>query len=201
MSRMVDTRGLACPQPVILTRRAMSEPDAQFITTIVDNDAARHNVSRMATRAGYSVEAEERDDGTHLHLRRRPPSASTAQLPETGRAEPLSGPLVLLVSGDGMGQGSEELAGVLIRSFLYTLGEVEPLPDTIIFLNSGVKLTTADSPVLEDLRTLEERGMELLACGTCLDYYGLSDELHVGEVSNMYTIAETMLRATKVLTL
>jgi len=200
MSKTVDARGLACPQPVILTRRAMSEPDALSITTIVDDETARHNVSRMATRAGYQVEAEERDDGTYVQLSRGSLGVAAAPQLAIGRVEAraASGPLVVLISSDRMGRGSEELGGVLIRSFFHTLGEVEPRPDTIIFLNDGVKLTTEGSPVLEDLQALAQKGVEILACGTCLGYHELREKLGVGEVSNMYSIAEMMLGAGKV---
>jgi selenium metabolism protein YedF len=100
-----------------------------------------------------------------------------------------------------MGRGDEELGHILIRGFFHTLGEVEPLPDTIIFLNSGVKLVVEGSPVLGDLVALCEQGIEVLACGTCLGHYGLKEKVAVGEVSNMYTIAETMLGAGKVVSL
>jgi len=81
------------------------------------------------------------------------------------------------------------------------LGEVQPLPEKIIFFNSGVKLVVEGSPVLEDLWALNERGVEILACGTCLGYYDLKEQIAVGEISNMYTIAETMLRAGKTISL
>ena len=109
---------------------------------------------------------------------------------------------MLVVSSEYMGRGEHaELGTVLVRGFFHTLGEVEPLPATIIFFNSGVKLAVEGSPVVEDLRALSERGIEILACGTCLDYYDLMDKLAVGEVSNMYTIAETMLGANRVVNL
>ena len=118
--------------------------------------------------------------------------------PTVGKAIPLSGPLVLVASSERMGRGEhDELGSVLIRSFFHTLGEVEPLPDTILFYNSGVKLVAEGSPVLDDLQALAGRGIEMLACGTCLGYYDLTDKVAVGEVSNMYTIAETILGAGK----
>jgi selenium metabolism protein YedF len=83
----------------------------------------------------------------------------------------------------------------LIRSFFHTLGEVEPLPETILFFNTGVKLTCEGSQVLDDLRVLETKGIEMLVCGTCLGYFELTEKLAVGQVSNMYDIAETMLGA------
>lgn len=200
MSRTVDARGLACPQPVILTRRAMSEPEAGSITTIVDDETAQQNVSRMAVRAGYEVGVEERADGVYLHLRRGALEEVSGPQPVVGRAVPVTGPLVLVVPGDRMGRGPDELGEVLMRAFFHTLGEVDPRPDVIIFFNDGVKLVVEGSSVLEDLRMLAESGVEILACGTCLGYLELDDKVAVGDVSNMYTIAETMLAAGKVLT-
>ena len=202
MTRIVDARGLACPQPVILTRQAMSEPQADRITIIVDSETALHNVSRMASKAGYEVTEEERGDLFHLHLA-RPTHAvgDPSPAPRAGKVLSPSGPLVLVVPGDRMGRGPEELGAILMRSFLHTLGEVNPRPDAIIFLNEGVKLTAEGSQVLEDLSGLAERGVEILVCGTCLDFFELKEKIAVGEVSNMYTITETLLRAGKVVTL
>ncbi|TEU11359.1 MAG: sulfurtransferase-like selenium metabolism protein YedF [Anaerolineales bacterium] len=197
MSKIVDARGLACPQPVVLTRKALQESDA--VVTIVDNETAKSNVSRMAARQGCQVDVEEREDGIYVHL-----TKGEKLVEETAPllvAAPASGPLVLTVPSDVMGRGDEELGGVLVRAFFHTLGEVEPLPQTIIFFNSGVKLVVEGSPVVEDLQALEAQGMEILACGTCLGYYGLKEKVAVGEVSNMYTIAETMLGTGKVVSL
>jgi selenium metabolism protein YedF len=195
VSKVVDCRGLACPQPVIQTRQAMAE-SAQ-VTAIVDNETAMSNVTRMAEKEGYLAEVEEREDGLYLHLSR------TGSLPQTeivgfASARGAEGPLVVLIASDGLGRGDDELGRILIRSFLYTLNEVEPLPNTLIFLNAGVKLAVEDSLVLEDLHALEERGVEILACGTCLGHFGLKERIAVGQISNMYCIAETLLRACRV---
>ena len=198
MVQTVDARGLPCPQPVILTRNALQESNA--VTTIVDNETAQHNVTRMAEKAGGTVQVEERDDGIYLHITKEEVPLEEAVLQPVGA--PAGGPLVLVVPSEFMGRGEHvELGQVLIRGFFHTLGEVEPLPDTLIFFNSGVKLVVEGSPVLEDLQGLNERGVEILACGTCLGYYDLKEKIAVGEVSNMYTIAETMLRAGKVVSL
>jgi selenium metabolism protein YedF len=205
VEKTIDARGLACPQPVILTRRAMREEGVTEIVTIVDNETSRRNVSRMAEREGYRVAVEEHGDEAHLRLTRpsaQVPGARVEAVAEpsmaVGRATPAAGPLVVLVAADTLGRGEPELGGILMRSFFHTLGEVEPLPDTVIFLNSGVRLVAEGSPVLEDLAALAERGVQVLACGTCLDYFALKDALRVGEISNMYTIAETLLRAGRV---
>ena len=202
MTQTVDARGLPCPQPVIMTRNALRE--GGDVTTIVDNDTARHNVTRMAERAGYTVQVEEREDGIYLHIggagslqRKAAPQTAPAGVPSAS-----DGWLVLVVPGEHMGRGEHaELGEILMRGFFHTLGEVELRPAVIIFFNRGVKLEVEGSTVVQDLQALRERGTEILACGTCLDYYGLKGQVAVGEVSNMYTIAETMLRAAKVLAL
>ena len=197
MSKVVDARGLPCPQPVILTRNAMQESDV--VTTIVDNATARQNVTRMAEKAGATVQVEQTDDGIVLHISSGPTPQEQDVACETA---PASGRLVLIIPSEFMGRGDDELGHILVRSFFHTLGEVAPLPDTIIFVNSGAKLAVEGSPVAEDLEALSERGIEILACGTCLDYYGLKNRLAaVGEISNMYTIAEALLSAGKVVRL
>jgi selenium metabolism protein YedF len=203
MTKTVDARGLACPRPVILTRNALKE--TSHVMTIVDNEAAKHNVTRMAEKTGHNVEVEEREDGTYIAIS-VPDTDVQETTPETEAATVVpaspSGPPVLFVSSEFMGRGAhDELGNVLIRGFFHTLGEVEPVPDTIVFINSGVKLTVEGSPVLEDLQALSERGVEILACGTCLSYYEIMEKLAVGEVSNMYSIAETLLNAGKVVNL
>lgn len=195
MPKTVDARGLACPQPVILTRAALAETDA--VLAIVDNETARQNVTRMAERSGWSVWAEKREDGIYLHIGKAETEAKVEVKAEV-EAKAKVGPLVLVIPSDTMGRGDDELGAILIRGFFHAVGQVSPQPDTLIFFNSGVKLVTEGSPVLEDLRAMADQGIELLACGTCLGYYGLKEKVAVGEVSNMYTIAETLLRAGKV---
>jgi selenium metabolism protein YedF len=197
MARIVDARGMPCPQPVILTRNAMQESDA--VTIIVDNETAQRNVTRVVKKAGASLQTEVQEDGIHLHVtREKAPMEETDPRPVS--ASP-GGPSVLVIPSEIMGRGDEELGGVLIRAFFHTLGEVEPLPDTIIFFNSGVKLVVEGSQVLGDIQALCERGAEVLACGTCLGHYELKDKVAVGEISNMYTIAEALLGAGKVVSL
>lgn len=196
MPKTVDARGLACPQPAILTRAALAEADA--VLAIVDNETARQNVTRMAEKAGWSVRAEAREDGIYLHIGKVKAEAKVEAEVEAKAEAGTAGPLVLVIPGDTMGRGDDELGAILIRGFFHAVGQVSPQPDTLIFFNSGVKLVVAGSPVLEDLRALCDQGVEILACGTCLGHYGLKEKVAVGEVSNMYTIAETLLRAGKV---
>jgi selenium metabolism protein YedF len=192
MTTTVDARGLACPQPVVRTRKAMQKADQ--VVTLVDNETSLTNVSRMAEKAGWMVGVVPAGDEYRIELTRKGTVTETEPL-AVGKAEVSSAPRVLVVSSDAMGRGTPELGSILIRSFFHTLGEVEPLPQTVVFFNSGVKLTCEGSPVLDDLRALETEGTEMLVCGTCLDYFELGKALAVGQVSNMYAIAETMLGA------
>jgi len=193
ITKTVDARGLACPQPVVLTKKALQGADK--VVTIVDNSAARENVSRLAKKEGCKVEIEEKSEGTFLQLTKT--RAKQATLPPA----PNTGPTVVVMSADNMGRGSEELGRLLVRTFLHTLNEVEPRPDKMIFFNSGVKLTAEGSPVIEDLQTFRDSGIEILVCGTCLEYYELKNKVAVGEISNMYTIAETLLTAGRTVTI
>jgi selenium metabolism protein YedF len=188
----VDGRGLACPQPVIRTRKAMQQADQ--VVTLVDNETSLMNVSRMAEKAGWTVGVVPEGDEYRIELTKKG-IVTEAEPLAVGKAEVSGGPRVLVVSSDVMGRGVPELGNILIRSFFHTLGEVEPVPQTVLFLNTGVKLACEGSQVLDDLRALETKGIEMLVCGTCLGYFEITEKLAVGQVSNMYDIAETMLGA------
>jgi selenium metabolism protein YedF len=194
--KTVDARGLACPQPVINTRKALSETDQ--VTVIVDNATARENVQRMAESRGYDVSVQEQSDGIYLYV-----SPSGQPLLEAAPAVeatlPVTGPTVLLIASSTFGRGPEELGNILMRGLLHTLNEVEPRPDKLIFVNTGVQLVVAGSPVLEDLQMLAQQGVEILACGTCLGYFDLKEKVAIGTVSNMYDIAAALLGAGKVI--
>jgi len=172
---------------------------ADEVIVIVDGPDSAENVRRMAEKAGWVVRLDGKEEGVYVHLVRR----SEVQ-PETCEVAPEEsvGPRVLLVPSETMGRGEHaELGAVLIRSFFHTLLEVEPRPDVIVFLNSGVKLVVEGSPILEDLQELAGRGIRILACGTCLGYYELKEKVAVGTVSNMYSIAETLLTAGRLVSL
>ncbi|NPV08064.1 MAG: sulfurtransferase-like selenium metabolism protein YedF [Anaerolineae bacterium] len=195
----VDARGLACPQPVVLARRAMQTGETVVIT--VDNITAAQNVSRMAQRAGWNVETEVSGD---VYVITVVPSGEPKPIvaPASSAAELMpSGEVVVLLASDVVGSGDPDLGALLMRTFLHTLQEIEPKPQRIICMNAGVRLAVEGSPVLEDLRALSDCGTEILLCGTCLDYLGLRDRVALGTVSNMYSLAEIMLTAARLVRL
>lgn len=198
MVKLVDARGLPCPQPVLLTKKAMEAGEA--ITTLVTGKDQVGNVRRLAERSGWQVCVEEQEDGFAIHLTQPQAEAPAPQpLPQVQPSAAAKGPTVIVLSADRMGRGDDDLGAILIRTFFHTLTEVEPLPDALVFFNTGVLLAVEGSPVLDDLRTLEEEGVQLLVCGTCLGYFDMKEQLAVGTISNMYTIAETLLDAGRVL--
>jgi selenium metabolism protein YedF len=193
MSEIVDARGLNCPQPVILTKRAMDKGEVERLVTIVDRTAALENVTKLARSQGYEVEVEDKEGDYYITMvRSREISAQDA-----GDQEDVA----ILITSRYFGQGDEELGKILMRSFLYTLTELNGRVKNIIFMNSGVFLTTEGSEVLEILQSLSQEGVEILSCGTCLDFYGLKDKLAVGDVTNMYTATDILSRAGRSITL
>ncbi len=190
MKKEIDARGLACPQPVLMTKKAIEE--GVDCVVIVDNEAARDNVCRMAKSQGCKADVEAREDDFCISI------TQGNNREEEKTAVTSTGPLVVVLPYNRMGHGDDTLGDILIRGFFHTLGEISPRPDVLIFFNSGVKLTTEGSEVLKDIQTLEDSGISILVCGTCLDFFGLKEKIRAGIISNMYDIAETMLSAGKV---
>ena len=189
MQDHIDARGLSCPQPVILTKKALEAGDS--VTTVVDNQAALENVSRLAQSLGYNVEVEQQGKDYHIHIEKTGTSPDQVEYNQG----------VILINGQYFGRGDNDLGKILMKSFLYTLTQMKGAVTTIIFINGGVFLTAQGSEVLDHLLELEQSGMEILSCGTCLDFYNLKNRLMVGQVSNMYSILERVSAADKVITL
>ena len=184
----VDARGQACPKPVIMTKKELDNLSEGVLTTIVDNEVAKDNVSKLANSLGYEYKVDKKSDKEYyIHITKGEATVdSNVCIPDTFKD------MTIAFASDTMGSGSEELGKILIKSFVYTLTEATPFPSTLIFYNGGVHLTCEGSEVLEDLKKLEEEGVEIISCGTCLDFFGIKDKLQVGEISNMYTIYEKL---------
>ena len=206
MKTTVDARGLACPQPVLLAKKAIAE-NAE-VTVIVDNEIAVENIRRMAAKAACDFSVTERGEGIReIALARtgavgQPPADAGAVASELSCAVvpgKETGPVVVILSDNRMGRGDDVLGDILIRSFIHTLPQLNPLPETIICYNAGVKLAVRDSAVLDDLQQLAQAGVDILVCGTCVNYFELGDQIAAGHISNMYDIAETMASAARLL--
>lgn len=200
MSIKVNAIGDACPLPVVKTKNAIKELNGTgIVETLVDNEIAVQNLSKMANQKGYGISAEKLEAkkykvtltvGDVTEEEAESSSSCTADAKEK---------IVVAISSALMGNGAEELGKTLMKSFIFALTKQERLPKTILFYNSGAALTCKNSALLEDLKLLEAEGVEILTCGTCLSYYGLTDSLKAGEVTNMYTIVEKLTEADKII--
>ena len=195
----LDCKGLVCPQPVIKTKEAL-EQGAEQLTVIVDNEASRENVARFARSRNCDVVIQALEQGIfQLSLQLKGESVQAAfSTTDYDCRVPARGGVVYVVSSDSMGRGSDELGWALLQTYIQTIEQVNPLPTKILCYNSGVKLVTEGSGALEALRKLQKKGVEILACGTCLDFFQLKSALQVGHISNMYDIMTAMSEADKI---
>lgn len=194
----VNAIGDACPVPVVKTRKAMETiKGAEVVETLVDNEIAVENLKKMAGQMGYQVKDQKLEEGKY---------SVQIMVTEAKKTENIQADIcdcrptaasdkVVVIRSNVMGEGDPELGKVLIKGFIYALSQQEELPKTILFYNGGAYLTCEGSASLDDLKELEHRGVKILTCGTCLNFYGLSEKLKVGEVTNMYEIAATMSKA------
>jgi selenium metabolism protein YedF len=208
----VNAIGDTCPIPVVKTKNAIKELNgAGQVEVLVDNEIAVQNLTKMAQQKGYKISSEKLEDNTYKVIftiennNKENNDNNTDNTSNITEDEALTcqpdkrANTVVQITSSTMGTGNDELGAVLIKGFIYALSQQDTLPQTILFYNGGAKLTCEDSPALEDLKSMEAQGVEILTCGTCLDYYGLKDKLQVGGVTNMYVIVEKLEAAGKVI--
>ena len=205
MLKVVNAMCDACPIPVVKTKNAIKELiGAGMVETLVDNEIAVQNLTKMAQQKNYGVRSEKLGENQYRVIMTIGESANEAgaeaveeetTAEETCMPDGRKGSKVVVISSSYMGTGDDELGAVLMKGFIYALSQQDELPKTILFYNSGAKLACEMSPTLEDLMSLEANGVEILTCGTCLNHYGLTEKLKVGGVTNMYVITEKMMQA------
>lgn len=184
MMQTVDARGLACPEPVILAKKALARAEGEEVLVLVDNPDAAINLTRLGESQGRGTRQRQVGEREYEVLFA---GEAEAQAPEDAEKA-----YVLVLSSNEMGAGDAALGRKLMEGFLYALTEQRRLPAYILCYNKGVELTTVNEKTAGDLKALAARGVEVLSCGLCLDYYGLKESLQVGQVSNMYRICELM---------
>ena len=188
---IVDARGKACPLPVVLANKALQDRQGnEAVQVYVDNEIAMQNIRRMATTKGLELTVAEQEGYFVLTI----DGEATSQEEVPMVCNTVKNTVVAITSAT-MGSGSDELGTLLMKGFLYALSQQEQLPKSILFYNGGASIPTEGSVSLEDLKAMEEQGVEIFTCGTCLDFYGLKDKLAVGSVTNMYSIVELLSKA------
>ena len=191
---ILDMTGRPCPLPVINAKKAIKAArPGETVSILVDNDIARQNLQKMAEGLGHGFSHERRSDGAIL---------AGIKISDQGRvAEGDGAGLVVAIGRDSLGGANEELGKTLMKSFIFTLTELDPPPEHILFFNGGVWLTTEGAATLDDLAALAAKGSQIGTCGACLNYFKLTDKLAAGQVTNMLAIVSAMAQAGKLINL
>ena len=214
----INAIGDTCPIPVVKTKKAiekLEKPDT--VETLVDNEIAVENLKKMASQMGFAVSDSKINSGYSVKItvddidkiNDNKMSATNAKATSEAKANSIktgaddmvscniknSGEKVVVIKSEFMGDGDNELGKVLIKGFIYALSQQDELLQTMLFYNGGAKITSEGSESIEDLKALEEKGVKIFTCGTCLNYYGLTEKLCVGEATNMYEITKKMTEA------
>lgn len=198
---LVNAVGEQCPIPVVKATRALREMTEPGILEVhVDNEIAVQNLTRMASGHKLTAKSEKVGEKEFVVTMEVTDPAGEAPMeePPLACAPDQRGDLVVAVDTAVMGRGSDELGRALMKGFLFAVSQLPELPKTMLFYNGGAHLTCQGSDSLEDLKNLEAQGVEILTCGTCLNHYGLTEQLAVGGVTNMYSIVEKLAEAGKV---
>ena len=196
----IDATGKACPTPVILAKKEL-DAGCSNLTVAVDNEAAVGNLTRLGNSLGLTVQVEKKEEKYLVHFQ-GDAAAVSAPADQPAASCPASSGYAVFIGKDHLGEGEGELGYLLMKMFLYTLSQGDAVPASILFMNSGVKLPAGEEQqVIDSLNELIAKGTEVLVCGTCLNFYGLTEQLKAGQVSNMYDILERMQSAAKVITI
>jgi selenium metabolism protein YedF len=192
----INVLGKPCPIPVIEAKKALRKAaEGEQVKVLVDNEISAQNVSKMAAGMSLPCSLEKQADGNILV------SITAMAQTQIESASGSTGALVVAIGKNTMGTGNDDLGAVLMKGFIYSLTELDTPPETVLFFNSGVKLTTEGSNAIADLKKLEAKGTVIASCGTCLDFYQLKEKLAVGSVTNMYAIVAAMSGAGRLINL
>ncbi|WP_142413701.1 sulfurtransferase-like selenium metabolism protein YedF [Hathewaya massiliensis] len=193
MKKEIDCRGLNCPLPVVNTKKYFDSIEEGEATIIVDNEVAKNNLLKYASSNNFQGSAEEKEGLFYVEIGKT--EGCSCNFEEENKK------FTIAIGQDKLGNGDEKLGTILIKSYIFALSEASVIPTDMLFFNSGVKLTVEGSEVLDSLNKLKERGVNIQVCGTCLDFYEIKEKLQIGEISNMYSIVETMNTSDKIVNL
>lgn len=192
MELVIDAMGDKCPVPVVKAKKALGTMGTGTVEVHVDNETSVTNLKSLAKSLGCEVSDKTITQGAeyHVFITKTEASASAEEVASSTEKK-----RVVVISSQTMGSGDDTLGANLMKAFVFSLTQQDALPDTVLFYNGGAHLTCEGSPCLEDLQALAKADVEILTCGTCLKHYGLEDKLAIGDVTNMYVIAEKQLKA------
>ncbi len=198
----VNAIGDACPLPVIKVRKALEQMTSGELEVLVDNDVAVQNIERFAKSRDCSF-SYEKGDGIFKIRIVKPDEGTSEDSSEQIEVVPVhpqrEAKRVVAITSAQMGSGDDALGDILMKSFFFTLTQLDELPHTVLLYNAGAKLSVNGSPVLKDLIALDQAGVRIMTCGTCLNHFGIADQLAVGEITNMYDIVDQLRTATHII--
>lgn len=208
MNKIIDAKGKNCPIPVIMAKKEIDGGNNSFVVE-VDNNIAVQNLQKLANSQGFRTEVKEDNKNFKVYFSKNSEIVVSEEeclecneiLDKIEENKNSLGAWAVFIGKEIIGAGNEELGKSLMKMYFYTISEGEELPKAILFMNDGVKVPTLNEQAIEHLKDLENKGVEILVCGACLNFYGLEEKLKVGKVSNMYDITNQMKEAAKVITL
>lgn len=190
----INAIGQTCPMPVIMTKNALKEITEGSIEVSIDNKISKENIEKFSKEMGFSFNTREENGIFFIQINK-----TLLDSPSTLSSSNNDNNTVIVIASDKMGDGDVALGETLMKGFIYTLTEMETLPKAILFYNKGVFLTASNETTIKDLKILEERGVEILSCGACLNFYHLENNVAVGNITNMYNIINKQTKANKVI--
>jgi selenium metabolism protein YedF len=196
MEKIIDAKGLSCPKPVMLAKKALDTQDE--ITIVVDNQTAAENVKMFAKSKGCEVDIiKEGESIYYIHIKNNRTKIKCTDMIDSNE----KGPTVFVISSNIMGNGDEKLGQLLVKGFIHATTELDRLPDIMIFYNTGVKLLTIESDIAEDIIALGKKGVKVLACGTCANYFEIGEKITAGTIGNMYDIVSILATSGRIVTI
>lgn len=191
----VDARGKECPKPVVMTKKALDSIEEGIVTVLLDSQISKDNVLKFAQSQGLSAEVTEKKGEFYVEI---PKGYTCDVVREAGNTQVISG-IVLYVGSESVGNGDCDLGKKLMNNFIKNIENMDFLPETILFVNSGVFLSTSNEETVNALGQLKD--VDILSCGTCLDYFNLTEDLKIGEVTDAHTLMKKLFEAKKVIRL
>jgi selenium metabolism protein YedF len=189
MNKKIDCRNMACPQPVLETKKALESMDEGILEVLVNSVSSVQNVKRFAANQGLVAEEEKLDNGETIIRIVKGYECSIA--PQEDNDDKFLDK-VLFIKDDKVGEG--ELGHILMEGFLKTTLEFKKLPEIIVCVNRGVFLTTKNEKTIKILKEFEKRGVKIYSCGVCMNFYKIPpEELKVGEIGNAYDTMDFLL--------
>ena len=188
-TKLLDCTKLECPMPVIKAKQELEKDGEMLLDVIVDNEIAVQNLTKLANSMGYKSSSKKQDENFCVNIEK---NANTSLNQDKSNLKIVEERQTILIKTSVLGVGDDSLGSTLMKGFIFTLTQSKPLPKKVMFLNSGVKLTTENEETVKNLQILEKEGTEIVSCGTCLDFYNLKDKLKVGSVGNMYDIVDSL---------